>query len=205
MSQHRSLKFTHLPLPVVVHATWQADNSTGTLRMFTDRAHAERFLKDLPSEEANGFAPLIPALAQDTSEPTVEIVGDSALSLTNGLIAFERSVASYTHLPAGPDLLGYWGPAPNRENSDGMLMWFDEEGHYHAAIVRSKPQARRILADLYWLDSFRQEQLIRQVGWWNIAEKSEKEALWVEGSIAQLLNNVSVIFKAMKVVEQGRH
>lgn len=188
---HCSLEFSSIGLSVAVHSQWNKELTNCALRIFTSRQRADDFLAKIPNSERQEFAQCAAILESGTDTLGVlEVRGETALSLTSFLIGLSEETR-FVGVLNKPDLMGFWGPPTVRASGTGIIMWFHPNDGYRAAIAYAKEQAEGVIRGLSWLQTRRQQQLLKQIEEWKMPRQSADAPLEIEGVIAELLCKAS--------------
>lgn len=190
--------------PIGVHSRWDNAKKYCELSIFTDKKEAEVFLKDLPPQEAEVFNKVAAKLAQLPGGKPLKFESGLAATLSNCLIAY--SMCSHPFPVAYPEdlLCGFWEPAPEEPVRKGMLMWREpQEGSYAVLITESREHALNAVKALYWMGEGRQKDLSEKIESWNLLSDLKKDAIHIEGPVAELLCHAS-IYKQLASMQMAR-
>ncbi|OGG52454.1 hypothetical protein A3H16_03715 [Candidatus Kaiserbacteria bacterium RIFCSPLOWO2_12_FULL_53_8] len=192
----RSLKFTALSKPVVVHSQWDNERKVCTLRIVSDVNDAIDLSSKLPLKEAEAFNKVRYVLKHSDKRGIVQLEGNVGMVLTNQLVQYHDTTGQYTHDAKEPELFGTWGTLEMDGRGRPTYMWWHGDGGYRVETVNSKEQAEELIKRLTWLGKGRQETLLDQTRtWWSNARSTSDKPHRIDGAAAELLCKASVIAK----------
>ena len=184
-------------LGVAAHSSWEGKGVNCKLHILTNKADGLKVLGQLPNDEATQLALQLTGLPETSNDPSVQVSGDTAASLSNYIAKYYDNVVSYQHLPAKEELFGFLEPPDKEVPGEGIIMWSDMDVKYHVAIVRSKEQAAHLIRGFAWLEPTRQTRLLDKIKTWNALETASENEQRIEGIPAKLLCRGKTVAKVL--------